>query len=93
MTHYTLVQHSAWVRRQDHVFEHAVEEVSIPDSLVEVVSKAGGVVLPDYKTAYDRSLAENYPPGVEGLHPKCSGTFSKRKVKGAALYIPKEPTP
>ena len=93
MTHYTLVQHSAWVARQDHVFKQAVEEVSIPDALVEVVSKAGGVVLPDYKTAYDRSVVENYPPEVEGLHPKCSGTFAKRKVQGAALYIPKEPTP
>ncbi len=82
---YTLVQNSGGGRQ----FEHAVEEVSVVlKADQERVTQAGGVLFDSRSVAEDAAMEENYPPGVEGLVPQATGSFSGQRLNGQAIYVP-----
>jgi len=89
---WTLVQHSAAGFKSDPVFENAVEERMLYNKKqIDAVRRRGGFLFDSYKTAYDRAESENYPAYRKdsSLVPTCRGTFSRYKVEGLKLYIPK----
>lgn len=89
MTRYTLVQHSAWTNKGDLMFKRGVELRSVTPTQAVKVEKQGGVVYPDYTSAEEAEMAENYPPEVEGLAPAVRGDFSEYvHIDGSPLYIP-----
>jgi hypothetical protein len=87
---YTLVKHSAsYTGHAD--FEYAVEHTMVSHKrTLATIQRLGGLLIESYAAAVDREMAENYPPGVEGLIPRVRGTFAKVAVNGQSLYIPKE---
>ena len=87
-TRYTAVMHSAGVMG-DSRFAEAVEECAVTTgSQVHHVLAAGGILFDSYTAASDFCEWENYPPGVEGLIPHAPGTFSRRGIMGASIYMP-----
>jgi hypothetical protein len=88
---YTLVQHSAWVAKRDPQFQWAVETRSIQTKAQgERVLKAGGVIFTDYNLASEREYAENYPPHIQGIVPRCEGHFATAVLDGSPIYVPRE---
>ena len=85
---YTLVRHSA--HPHDYQFQRAVESTSVADAEAKKVKKAGGVVFDSYGAASAQEYRENYPPEVQGMIPRCRGSFSRQKVGGLAVYLPGE---
>ncbi len=85
---YTLVQHSGFGYAGKPGFCQAVETRTLTKGDATRVRKAGGVIVPTYSEA--ESLAEhvNYPPEVVGMHPRCRGNFSKKKVDQLRIYVP-----
>ncbi len=88
-TQYTVVMHSAAVAAGNPQFADAIEECAITTrAQVYQVRAAGGVMFASYEAASDFCEWENYPPGVKGLIPHVPGTFSRRGVQGAPIYLP-----
>lgn len=89
-TYYTLVQHSAFVGKQDPAFEHGVEEWAIDgNAAMRAVVAVGGLVFNDYGTAHDAAFNVNYPESARGLMPQAGGTF-RGEVDGMPIYVPGE---
>ena len=85
---YTLVQHSA-VSTGHTAFLRGVETLFVSNKkVIAQIERLGGVLIADYKEAHEREFAENYPPGMDGLHPRVNGKFSRFYVDGQLLYIP-----
>lgn len=88
-TWFTLVQHSAWVARQEPRFKNMTEQAGIA-TLAELgrVVDAGGLLFNDYMQADDASDKVNHPelPGGEKPQPpRFHQTFT---IGGRALYLP-----
>ena len=88
MSNYTLVRHSGFGYGGKLAFARAVEMRSLNEAEVREVKAAGGLLFDSYDSANDAEHAENYPPGVTGLIPRCTGTFSKKTIDDLAIYIP-----
>jgi len=87
---YTLVQHSAFVGKNDSLFRHGVELQRITKQQIGKVQNAGGLIFNTYTEADDKEHSENYPHDCIGLYPSANGTFSKKKIDGSPIYIPKK---
>jgi hypothetical protein len=89
---YTLVQHSGFGYGGDSRFSRAVEERGV-DTLTECkkISQQGGLLYDTYGEAIDAAFAENYPPSVRGMVPRCGGRFARHQVDGLRLYLPVKP--
>lgn len=87
--HWTLVQHTGFSVDHKEEFEHAVELRAISEKQAAMVKAMGGCVFETYAEAHETERAENYPPGVKGIIPRCTGKFLKMKGKSERLYIPK----
>jgi len=88
---WTLVRHSAWTAKRDPCFEHAVEADTVEPRHLAGVARVGGLLFQDYGDASEREEAENYPPEVQGLVPRCRGTFKwvgPAKGGGIDVYVP-----
>ena len=79
---YTLVHHSG--------LSQAVEVATVPNTrTAEKVRRLGGLIFDSYPKASDAEYAHNYPPGVEGMYPRCAGSFHPTlKFGRRALYLP-----
>lgn len=85
---YTLVQHSGFGYGNDVRFRRAVELRSCGIHDARRVHKVGGLLLATYRQASDLEYKLNYPPGFDGMIPRCSGSFAKAKVDGLRIYVP-----
>ncbi|MEU3979704.1 hypothetical protein AB0F77_06250 [Streptomyces sp. NPDC026672] len=90
---WTLVQHSAYVAKQDPRFQHQVEQVSITtEAELGRVLNLGGLVFDSYMAADDAVDDVNNPTGPDGQPVEPTLTFHHSyKQSGLPLYIaPKE---
>ncbi len=87
---YTLVQHSGFSYDGKPAFARAVETRLLNEAEARKVRSAGGLLFDSYDSANYAEHAENYPPGVAGLIPRCTGTFSNETIDDLAIYIPKK---
>lgn len=83
---YTLVRHSGYPVGGNPQFEYATEEEAVGASELAAVNRAGGVIYNSYVEAHNASFNANYPPEIEGLIPRCKGTFVK--VGRFDLFVP-----
>jgi hypothetical protein len=84
---WTLTQHSAAPGKPG--FARAVQLTPVTTETDRArVARAGGLLLATYEEADARELAENYPPGVRGLYPRCAGSFAAARVGGRPVYRP-----
>ncbi|MFJ4686539.1 hypothetical protein [Streptomyces sp. NPDC088789] len=90
---WTLVQHSAYVAKQDATFQHQVEQVSITtEAELGRVLNLGGLVFDSYMAADEMVDEVNNPTGLDGRPVEPTLTFhGSYKQSGLPLYIaPKE---
>lgn len=87
---HTLVQHSGYGYGGKQGFARAVETRQLDERQEAAVRKAGGIVIPDYAMAGELEHHVNYPPEVEGMYPRCRGTFSATVVDHLKVYVPTE---
>jgi hypothetical protein len=48
------------------------------------------VIFTDYNLASEREYAENYPPHIQGIVPRCEGHFATAVLDGSPIYVPRE---
>jgi len=86
---WTLVQHSGYGNAGNVTFCRAVElrRLYTPRE-VNLVRRAGGVLLASYDDAAFAEMAANYPGEVKGLVPRVRGGFSTTKIDGLRIYVP-----
>jgi hypothetical protein len=85
-TRYTLVQHSAWVARQDPRFERQVEEAGITtEAELGRVQNLGGLVFDSYMEADDAVDEVNL---LGASDPGRVAFNDGMQIRGLALYIP-----
>lgn len=87
---HTLVQHSGYGYGRKPGFAKAVEIRSLSAKEEKAVRKAGGLIIPDYGFAGQMEEAVNFPPEVQGLYPRCRGTFLPMEVDQLKVYLPTE---
>ncbi|MFC4498453.1 MULTISPECIES: hypothetical protein [Streptomyces] len=87
---WTLVQHSAYVVKQDATFQHQVEQVSITtEADLGRVLNLGGLVFESYMAAEDAVDEVNNPTGPDGQPADPILAFhDSYKQSGLPLYIP-----
>ena len=89
---YTLVQHSAYVFRDDPRFEKAVELTSVKPTLRNHIVRCGGWVFNSYSEADEAEYMVNYPIEPMGLFAFAQGEFKllKRVSEFSPVYIPSQ---
>jgi hypothetical protein len=89
MTQYAIVRHSGYEYAGNRQFLQGLEMRSVRPAQAEKVLAVGGVVFDSYLEADDFCEAEMYPPTVKGIIPDAPGVFSRVKIDGLSVYIPK----
>lgn len=87
---WTLVQHSAYVAKQDVTFQHQVEQAGITtEADLGRVLNLGGLVFDSYMAAEEAVDEVNNPVGPDGQPADPTLTFhDSYKQSGLPLYIP-----
>lgn len=87
---WTIVQHSAYVRKGDGTFATGIEarQISTTDEVGRIID-AGGLVFDTWAAADDFENKEPYPEGYTGIIPRVPGTFHPTlRLDGMPIYLP-----
>lgn len=94
-TKYTVVQHSAYVAKDNPQFQFGLESAALTTKReINKVEAVGGRLFDTYAEAEDFAEAEMYPEGLGGLIPRARGSFTHTalaRIDGKPIYIPAPP--
>lgn len=92
--YYTAVQHSAYGVQNDGRYKWGLEtQAVVAPEQIKKVKQAGGVLFRTYEEAEVYIHNECYPDYLNGLYPRCTGTFSRKRHNGLRIYVPDQDMP